>query len=104
MNSSAAVEGWFFPIDQDEDGFISFDEFARAHPNLVENKHCQAAFAFMDTNHNGKLSLEEFTARIGSPEVTFYKQDKNGDGKLSFEEFSEWADTPEAQGRGEERF
>ena len=25
------AEGWFFPIDQDEDGFISFDEFARAH-------------------------------------------------------------------------
>ena len=53
---SRPAEGWFFPIDQDEDGFISFDEFARAHPNLVENKHCQAAFAFMDTNHDGKLT------------------------------------------------
>jgi Ca2+-binding EF-hand superfamily protein len=98
------LEGWFLPIDQDEDGFLSFDELARTHPNLVENKHCEAAFAFMDANHDGKLSLKEFNARIGSPEVSFYKQDKDGDGSLTLEEFNVSADTPEARAAAKKTF
>ena len=71
-------------------------EVAQGHPDLVMSKHCRAAFAFMDKNHDGKLSVEEFTAGLASPEVTFYKQDKDGDGSLTLAEFSVWAATPEA--------
>ena len=51
----------------------------------------QAVFAKKDTDKDGFLSKEEFTANAKDAtkaEATFAKKDKNGDGKLSPEEFA----------------
>ena len=49
-----------------------------------------AAFARMDTNHDGVLTLDEYTAGMkdaSNLEQRFKNFDKNGDGKLTREEF-----------------
>ena len=50
----------------------------------------EATFTKKDTNSDGFLSKEEFTAgakNIAKAEKAFAKKDKDGDGKLSKEEF-----------------
>lgn len=46
----------------------------------------KSAFDAIDTNHDGKISLEEWLASGGS-ETTFMLLDKNGDGYLDYDEF-----------------
>jgi Ca2+-binding EF-hand superfamily protein len=51
---------------------------------------CQDRFDAMDTNHDGKLTMEEFMAaphRRGNPEERFKAMDVNGRGYITKEEF-----------------
>jgi uncharacterized membrane protein YebE (DUF533 family) len=60
---------------------------APAKPQSAEQ-----VFAALDTNHDGKLSQEEFAklfrdAKVSDVQEEFAKWDKNGDKSISLEEF-----------------
>ena len=51
---------------------------------------CQERFDALDTNHDGKLTMEEFMAaphHRGNPEERFKAMDVNGHGYITKEEF-----------------
>jgi Ca2+-binding EF-hand superfamily protein len=57
---------------------------------------CQERFDALDTNHDGKLTMEEFMAaphHRGNPEERFKAMDVNGHGYITKEEFCSGAGT-----------
>ena len=63
---------------------------AAARPPVKHPPTQKELFDKLDTNHDGFLSLEEFSVGTKDPlssESNFRTKDTNGDGKLSFEEY-----------------
>jgi hypothetical protein len=63
---------------------------------------CQDRFKGFDSNHDGKVSLEEFRAVEhpgGEPEEIFKSRDLDGDGFLTEEEFCETRGMGQGMGR-----
>lgn len=80
----------FAKIDANKDKQISKDEFGqtkeRCHKNKNEDCKCtKVSFEDQDTNHDGHLTLEEFT-RV---DVMFNNMDKDNNGVISLSEVQE---------------
>jgi hypothetical protein len=71
--------------------FIEGMAFAQRHGGQGSQRmSCQDRFDAMDTNHDGKLTKEEFIAaphHRGNPEEMFKAMDVNGHGYITKEEF-----------------
>ena len=70
---------------------VAFGGQAPAPQTTQKPRDPKKAFARLDTNGDGKVSLEEFKARGKDPakrEKRFNKLDTNHDGFLSMEEFA----------------
>jgi Ca2+-binding EF-hand superfamily protein len=73
-------------------GFTAMAEDA-AKQGGDKPKHHKKAFEEVDTNKDGKISLDEFKAAIpkldpAKAEEFFKKKDANGDGSLSADEYN----------------
>jgi Ca2+-binding EF-hand superfamily protein len=77
----------FYTLDMDNDGEISREEFVfmRAMRGVPDHR-AHEAFEKLDTDGNGRLSVEEFNA---SREASFAALDLNGDRVLSPSEVSQ---------------
>jgi len=63
---------------------------------------CEERFKGLDTNHDGKVTFEEFGAvehPRGRPEEIFKSRDLDGDGELTEEEFCESRGMGQGAGR-----
>lgn len=89
----APSERWFHRYDKNKDGFLEADELApefgehrpdRGHEHGRWARHAERFIQFLDTNHDGKVSLDEIKGEEGR---IFKYADLNGDGKLSPDEF-----------------
>ncbi len=79
----------FYTLDMDSDGEIFREEFVFMRGMRgVSDDRADEAFDRLDTDGNGRLSVEEFNASRGSAFATL---DLNGDGDLSQTEVSEVA-------------
>jgi len=82
----------FTQADTHQDGFLSLEEFA-AYAEQQRQGHVKAMFDKLDTNNNGRFSLDELLQQpFGNPErkkARFVDMDTNKDGAVSFEEFQQ---------------
>ena len=83
-------------IDQDKDGYISYQEFLRVtmdKQHLLDEEKLKLAFKQFDINGDGTLSTEELKKILGTSDNDLIKEilnnvDENNDGEISFKEFS----------------
>lgn len=63
---TAAILSLFTAMDVNQDGHIDFGEYRRAFENvgITDCDFTKAAFEGIDTNHDGKLSHEEFIQAV----------------------------------------
>lgn len=84
-------------IDQDNNGFIEYEEFLRVALNkntLLSQKNLKLAFDNFDENGDGSLSINEIKKVLGTSNNEYMAElikriDANGDGEISFDEFSD---------------
>jgi calcium-dependent protein kinase len=84
-------------IDQDENGFIEYQEFLRGAMNrkkIISEENLKLAFHKFDLNNDGKLSINEIKEVFGTEDSQLISQliamiDKNNDGEVSYSEFCE---------------
>ena len=88
--------------DYNRDGVIDFQEFMQACINrkvLTNSQDVTIAFKILDSNKDGKISLEDFDNMFSTHGGTrmdtkiwddlLKEADMNGDGAVSFEEFNQ---------------
>jgi Ca2+-binding EF-hand superfamily protein len=75
----------FWNLDRDGDGSLVQAEFVASRGNDKAVKKATDLFAILDADHDGKLTLQEFTKR--PPQARFCEYDVDGDGRLSVKEF-----------------
>jgi Ca2+-binding EF-hand superfamily protein len=86
-------ETWFVVFDADENDLLSYDEYAIGNPGLVRAGRCEAVFAAIDRDSDGRLTIDE---HINKPrEAYFVHMDRDGDERVSFKEFTVWKNTPQ---------
>ena len=78
-------ETHFKGLDRDGDGVLSLSEFLAERQGAEAIRKGTDVFAILDQDHNGKLTLAEFTNR--PPRAQFRELDDDGDGYLNFKEF-----------------
>lgn len=81
-------------VDSDHDGLISFDEFASIWQRKllsVNDKYTDCVFQILDSDGDGKISLEEimevFDGTTAESKALLKEVDQNRDGKIDLREF-----------------
>ena len=99
--SNREVERIFKNVDNDNNGYIEYEEFLRVTVNLdllMTDKNLKMAFDFFDKDKSGKLSHDEIKealcqdgdARENEIIQNIIKEiDINGDGLIEFSEFKQ---------------
>jgi Ca2+-binding EF-hand superfamily protein len=86
-------ETWFVVFDADENNVLSYDEYAIGNPGLVRAGRCEAVFAAIDRDSDGRLTLDE---HINKPRKAYFvHMDRDGDERVTFKEFTVWKNTPQ---------
>ena len=95
--SESEVERIVDMVDTNDSGLIDFTEFVVAASNeeeLLKRQRLENAFAYLDSDKNGYITIEEVRQFLDGTEETkdelkkiFDEVDKNGDGKISKNEF-----------------
>ena len=95
--SESEVERIIDLVDTNDSGLIDFTEFLVAASNeeeLLKRERLENAFAYLDADKNGYITIEEIRHFLDGTEETkdelkkiFDEVDKNGDGKISKNEF-----------------
>jgi calcium-dependent protein kinase len=98
--SEAEFENLVVTLDQDNSGFIEYEEFLRATVNtesILTERNLKMAFDFFDKDGSGKLSADEIKAVLGvlnndnqgmeMVHKMIEEVDTNGDGEVCYEEF-----------------
>ena len=82
-------------VDQDNNGYIEYQEFLRAALNkktLISESNLRVAFEKFDINKDGKLSKNEIIEVLGTSDLEYVNHiinviDKNNDGEINYQEF-----------------
>ena len=87
-------------IDEDRNGFVTFDEFIKAAvdaDDVLTHIKLTAAFKSFDRDNSGSISIQEFKDAVDSEgpimhqhwEFIFSEVDDDGSGEINFDEFSD---------------
>ncbi len=98
IEAKIEVERIMSLIDNDNNGYIEYEEFIRASINkeiLLTEKNLKTAFNMFDKDKSGLITTDELKLVLGQDSnisEKVWKQmisniDENGDGELSYEEF-----------------